>query len=203
MTKMIASIRRLLTPLLYLRISREDKYFDEIALPLVLLVLSFITMYLIDWKVTVFGKDGILSAVGGYLQIVSGFYIASLAAIATFNQASMDLPMKGDAPTLEHKRKGVAGTETLTRRRFLSFLFGYLSFISILLFFSGIAANVVAPHVYTVAGQYAAYIKWVFCAIYMFIIYNMLCTTLLGLYYMTERIHRPEAKFVEPDDTNK
>jgi cation transporter-like permease len=194
---MTASLRRLLTPLLYLRIEREDKYIEELVYPLVLLFLSFFVLYLIGWKVTVFGKDGILGAVGGYLQIVSGFYIASLAAVATFNQKNMDLPMQGDAPTLTFKRNHKTTTEKLTRRRFLSFLFGYLSFLSIILFFGGIAANVVAPHTVVAAGKYAPLIKWSFSAVYMFVIYNLLCTTLLGLYYMTERIHRAEAEFVD------
>lgn len=192
------SIKRLLTPLSYLRIARQDKFIDEVALPLFLLCATLFIFWLLDWKLVIFGGSGLIAGVGSYLQVVTGFYIASLAAIATFNQKNMDLRMAGESPTLTVEWMGVKREEKLSRRRFLCFLFGYLSFLSIFLYFGGVGANLLAqPILSSLSGPAVFWIKWTFVSTYLFIVYNLICTTLLGLYYMTERIHRPEAEPVE------
>jgi hypothetical protein len=109
----------------------------------------------------------------------------------------MDKRMDGDSPVLTLDWLGQTAPETLTRRRFLCFLFGYLSFCSIFLYFCGIGANLIAaPAAQMIPVRYAFAIKWSFACIYLFVLYNLISTTLLGLYYMTERIHRPSAEFV-------
>jgi len=194
----MGSVKRLLVPLVYLRIRRPDKFLDEIVLPAAFLALSLVIFWVIDWKIQVFGDKGLISGVGSYLQIVTGFYIASLAAVATFNQKDMDKRMDGDSPILTPGWLINNAPETLTRRRFLCFLFGYLSFCSIFLYFCGIAANLVAyPIAQMIPAQYAFTIKWSFACVYLFVLYNLISTTLLGLYYMTERIHRPSAEFTD------
>ncbi|AZZ75294.1 hypothetical protein CCX46_09070 [Pseudomonas sp. RU47] len=193
------SVKRLLTPLSYLRIDRQDKFFDEIALPLLLLIISLSVFWLLDWKLVIFGSSGLVAGVGSYLQVVTGFYIASLAAIATFNQKNMDLRMAGESPTLTVEWMGIKREEKLSRRRFLCFLFGYLSFLSIFLYFGGVGANLLAqPILSSIPATAIFWVKWSFVSVYLFIIYNLICTTLLGLYYMTERIHRPEAESAQP-----
>lgn len=196
------SLKRLLTPLSYLRIDRQDKLFDEIVLPLFLLAFTLGVFWLLDWKLVIFGASGLVAGVGSYLQVVTGFYIASLAAIATFNQKNMDLRMAGESPTLTVEWMGVKREEKLSRRRFLCFLFGYLSFLSIFLYFGGVGANLLAqPLLSFIPSTVAFWIKWTFVSIYLFILYNLICTTLLGLYYMTERIHRPESEIAQTQPT--
>jgi len=187
-------------PLSYLRIERKGKAFDELVLPLLLLALTLCFFWLLDWKLVIFGSSGLVSGVGSYLQVVTGFYIASLAAVATFNQKNMDLRMAGDSPTLTVEWKGRRLEEQLTRRRFLCFLFGYLSFLSIFVYFGGVGANLIAPPlVAALPKDYLFFVKWGFVSVYLLVVYNLICTTLLGLYYMTERIHRPESEFVGSD----
>lgn len=196
------SLKRLLTPLSYLRIDRQDKLFDEIVLPLLLLSVTLGVFWLLDWKLVIFGGSGLVAGVGSYLQVVTGFYIASLAAIATFNQKNMDLRMAGESPTLTVEWMGIKREEKLSRRRFLCFLFGYLSFLSIFLYFGGVGANLLAqPLLIFISSTAAFWIKWTFVSVYLFILYNLICTTLLGLYYMTERIHRPEAEIIQNQST--
>ena len=56
-----------------------------------------------------------------------------------------------------------------------------------------------APHIKAIfSGGLFLFLKWVVVAVYIFLTSNMLVTTLLGLYYMTDRIHRREATFVKP-----
>jgi|GEM_PF-274290 len=192
------SAKRLLTPLSYLRIDRPGKVFDEIYLPLIFLIVTYLVFWALDWKLVIFGSSGLVAGVGSYLQVVTGFYIASLAAVATFNQKNMDVRMAGESASLTVEWKGRKREEKLTRRRFLCFLFGYLSFLSVFVYFGGVAANLTAqPLVNVLPKAWVFGIKWGFVSVYLFVVYNLICTTLLGLYYMTERIHRPESEFVE------
>ncbi|WP_282876237.1 hypothetical protein [Pseudomonas peli] len=197
------SLRRFFTPLSYLRIQRSGKLLDELIIPAILTALTFLIFKLAGWRVPVFGGQGVVVGVTSYLQVVSGFYIASLAAIATFNKDAMDKKMAGDPPTLTVRVKGVLKPEELTRRRFLCFLFGYLSFISILLYFVGVGANLVAPHLAVEYSENGHYFKWIFSVIYIFFGYNLICTTLLGLYYMADRIHRVDPSFIDGGDRDK
>jgi len=48
------------------------------------------------------------------------------------------------------------------------------------------------------APQFVTILKWPVITAYLFVTSNMMITTLLGLYYMTDRIHRKEATFVPP-----
>lgn len=198
------SAKRLLTPLLYLRIDRQGKVFDELLLPVILLAFTYLVFWALDWKLVIFGSSGLVAGVGSYLQVVTGFYIASLAAVATFNQKNMDVRMAGDSPSLVVEWKGRKLEEKLTRRRFLCFLFGYLSFLSVFVYFGGVGANLLAqPLVTKLPTEAHFWVKWGFVSIYLLVVYNLICTTLLGLYYMTERIHRPESEFAEQQDENK
>ncbi|WP_146750252.1 hypothetical protein [Pseudomonas sp. RIT411] len=196
------SLRRLLMPLAYLRIQRQDKNFDELWLPGILTVLTVFLLALSNGKIPVFGSTGAIASVVSYLQILSGFYIASLAAIATFNKESMDKPMPGIPPKL--KIRGRVKPENLSRRRFLCFMFGYLSFVSLILYFAGSGINLSASAAKDILPtEMAPFIKWPLVAAYTFATYNMLITTLLGLYYMTDRIHKEEPRFVDsPSQTS-
>ena len=49
-------------------------------------------------KISILGSKGIVDLINGILQILSGFYIASLAAIATASLPRLDEPMKGATP---------------------------------------------------------------------------------------------------------
>lgn len=201
---MIRSLRRLSTTLNYLRIEREGKLTDEVFLPLLLATATFAFFYLLDWNVQIFGSSGLISAIVGLLQMVAGFYIASLAAVATFKKASMDDPMPG-APTVLHvRRRNRIKEEQLSRRRFLCFLFGYLSFLSFFLYLLGTIMNLAAPEIeLSLSSEYHGAVKWVGTFVFLFIFYNLIITTLLGLYYMTDRIHRSAAVVQEKNPSQQ
>ncbi len=193
------SLRRLLTPLSYLRITRQDKHTDELIIPGLVTITSVIILACFAGRVPVFAEKGVISAIVNYLQIVSGFYIASLAAVATFNKDSMDKTMPGIPVTLPNRRRKKGRPEPLSRRRFLCFLFGYLSFASLVLYFGGSALVLLAPHIKEmIPAQALPFLKWPVITLYLFVTSNVMITTLLGLYYMTDRIHRKEATFVTP-----
>lgn len=193
------SLRRLLTPLSYLRIKRQDKHTDELIIPGLITVVSIFILACFNGRIPVFAEKGVISAIVNYLQIVSGFYIASLAAVATFNKDSMDKAMPGIPVILPNRRRRKGRSEPLSRRRFLCFLFGYLSFASLVLYFGGSALVLLAPHIKEmIPAQALPLLKWPVITLYLFVTSNVMVTTLLGLYYMTDRIHRKEATFVAP-----
>ena len=131
--------------------------------------------------------------VNSLMGILVGFYIAALAAVSTFNNASLDQIMKGRAPTLIKLRQGEKNVETLTRRRFLSVLFGYCACLSIILYIFGVVqAHVTAdlPHILWLQtlNDWAHSFAW---ACYLWLLSSLLVVTLLGLHYLVERMHRP------------
>lgn len=183
-------VGRLLSPLNYLRIRHETKPKYDWGLPAGLALGATIAVYILPIQPNIFGVGGVLEKFGQLLQILPGFYIAALAAISTFNKADMDERMPEDAPTLEITYRGKPFTLELTRRRFLSAMFGYLSFLSIALYITTIVANVIAPSLAIILpASLHTYFKFGFVAFYMFGQANMLVTTLLGLYYLADRIH--------------
>ena len=193
----MGSITRLLTPLSYLRIERQDKILDELVIPGILTLFLMAVLLFFSGEIPIFSENGVVSVIVNYLQIVSGFYIASLAAVATFNKDSMDKAMPGIPVVLPARKKRRGKPEALSRRRFLCFMFGYLAFVSLFLYFGGSALVLLAPHLkLIVSGVWLSILKWLVTSLYIFMTANMLITTLLGLYYMTDRIHRKEAAFV-------
>jgi hypothetical protein len=157
-----------------------------------------ILLILLPRPLPVFGGDGLIKVITGILQILTGFYIASLAAVATFDKQGMDDPMPGKPIALNVKRRGHTKSEILTRRRFLCLLFGYLALLSFFLYFLGAIANLVTDNVkYLLPVASHSLIKWGFVFAYLFLTVNLVTTTLHGLYYMVDRIHRADAKIVE------
>lgn len=132
------------------------------------------------------------------MSALSGFFVAALAAIATFNKESLDNVMAGIPPTLRH---GIYKNEPekLTRRRFMSLLFGYLAFCAfvytILLISSPLIGKVLEKFYYFMTDDLGfIYFCWVVIIIpafiYCFIFFHIFTVTLLGLHYLSERMGR-------------
>jgi hypothetical protein len=183
------SLNRLFIPIAYLKIRRDDKLLEEVTIPLILTFLTLATVYLAGERFSVYGSPGLINSIVSYLQLLSGFYITALAAIATFNREGLDDPMLGDPPTLESQHS--LEPEKLSRRRFLCFLFGYLAFGSLLLYIGGTIITLTAPILKAQLGASTILImRWTVCSIYIFCTFNILITSLLGMYYLTDRLHR-------------
>ncbi len=182
---------RLLKPLDYIKIKASQKRAYDLWYPLGTGTAITFIIYILPFKITIFGSSGLIELIIEILQILTGFYIASLAAVATFHKPDMDKPMAGTAPKLKELVRGVEVISSLTRRRFLSYLFGYLAFICIFLYFLGGSANLIAPGIIKFIPVYLlAPVKWFFLWFYLVVTSNMIVTTLIGLFYMCDRIHR-------------
>ncbi|MGY6089400.1 hypothetical protein [Avibacterium paragallinarum] len=176
-------LQKLCAPLRYLKITHREKTFFDYVLPAIATALFLaVNQYLLPKPLLFLGEKSIVSVVNGILQMLSGFYIASLAAVATFNRPEIDEQML-NAPTLNNI--------PVTRRLFLTHLFGYLAFISIMLYFIGGFAQIASSNISQLETfEYYNIICWVAQSLYIFSIFNLIFVTLLGLYFMIDRIHQ-------------
>ena len=143
-------------------------------------------------SIAIIGDRGLISIITNLIQILVGFYIASLAAVATFQKDGLDDLLAGDPVTLNVNRQGKYKEIPLTRRKFLCFLFGYLSFMGIILYFTGAVAELLSENIKILAPAYISLVvvKCVFLFLYLLATSHLFVTTLLGLHYMTDRMHR-------------
>ncbi len=176
-------LQKLCSPLRYLKIKHKEKTFFDYILPI--LATSFfllINHYALPKSMPFLGDKSIVSVVNSLLQMLSGFYIASLAAVATFSRPEIDEVMI-NAPKLNNI--------PITRRLFLTHLFGYLAFVSIMLYFVGGFVQIASESMSQFESYaYFATISITSQFIYVFCIFNLIFVTLLGLYFMIDRIHK-------------
>lgn len=176
------------TPLSFLRLRSPDLTVYQWYLPTSLAVIELITYHWLPVPPSLFGDKGLVDSLNSLFSVLIGFYIAALAAVATFQNIILDELMRGRAPTIRVYRQGAAFDTPLTRRRFLVILFGYCSFLSIALFSFGVASKLAAP---SFAGSsLAPTIKVAWLALYLWMASSLLITTILGLHYLIDRMHR-------------
>ena len=186
-----AAVKPLLTPLGYLRIRHPLKAWLDWRIPGILAATLTGSLLALPLPVVMVGPGGLITVITGLLQILIGFYVAALAAVATFDRPTMDQPVDGDPMMLTVRRQGPPVEIYLSRRRFLSYLFGYLAWLSLALYFSGALVNLLADNLRTIlppAIQELA--EAAFLLVYLLLTLNLLITTMLGLHYLSDRIHR-------------
>jgi hypothetical protein len=183
---------RLFTALVYLKITHPVKRWYDSWYPLIAAVLCAIIFAIFTAKgvkVDIFGEDGLMKSINGLAGILVGFFIAALAAVATFPGRDMDLVMPGKPPTLTDSEITEGKPKDLSRRAFLSFLFGYLTFAALALFALGSLAAALYP-LPPFEFPHAAYLgNLVFVFTYSFLLANVGVNALLGIHYLAYRIH--------------
>lgn len=148
-----------------------------------------------------FGAGGFLDKFGAFSGVLTGFYIAALVGIATFATTLGDLDdVIENGPVL---RAGADGPEPLTRRQYVSSMFGYLAFLALLVSFiaillvilSGVEIRLawlpVADHM--LSTPTAAFMRIVVRVVVLFainmVLAHMFVTTCHGLYYLIDRLY--------------
>ncbi|PWK66950.1 hypothetical protein [Aminobacter sp. AP02] len=180
---------RLLVPLKYLRIKHPEKIKFDLYFPIAFAIIAALPLLSEKFLLDAMTSLDILGRTSDLLSILIGFFVASLAAVATFGNAEMDEPMTGDEPVTLIDRAGKP--DRLSRRRFLSYLFGYLALASIVTYALGFAFFAIQTYL---VAEFAP--KWsttsfvFFWIFYAVLLGNILSNALLGLFYLTDRIHR-------------
>ena len=173
-------------PFSYLKIKHEDKWVYDWAAPLVFTILTLVISYFYIPLDRIIGDGGLISELTAFVANLPGFFIAALAAVATFNKHDIDQLM-ANPPKIEIMHHGSSLMVDMTRRRFLCVLFSYLTAISIFLVIGakiGLAL--------TIPSEYHLAMSWVGFTLFIFILWQMILATILGLYYLGERLHTPQ-----------
>ena len=187
----LGNLRKGFTSLQFLRLKSADLLFFQYIFPTVGAVIAIIVFGIFsEWFSVEYGA--MVASLNSFIGILIGFYIASLAAVTSFPSDILDSEMKGNTPTLTKSVKGRKVIERLTRRRFLSILFGYCSLVSILIYifgflWLGIRISLNSPELLLSIN---GWLKWPFFAIYTWLCFSLITATLLALHYLIDRVHR-------------
>lgn len=179
-------VYQLTRPFSYLRIKHEDKWIYDWMIPFVLSIGSLCVMYYFVPLAQIGGSVGLVSNITDFVANLPGFFIAALAAVATFNKHDIDQLM-ANPPKIEILHHGNPLMVDMTRRRFLCVLFSYLTAISIFLVIGSRFGVYLS-----VPTEYSFALSWLGISLFMFFLWQMIIATILGLYYLGERLHTPQ-----------
>lgn len=199
---MFWAIRQILVPVNYLRIRHGNSLFHskrvyDFVFPLIFTAATCAIFNWLHLRLSVFENAELTKRVLDLLALMIVFYMAALAAVATFERKGIDAALKGgDAILFVRNHDGGAYVEKkLTYRQFISYLFGYLSFLSLCLYVVIIMLAVIWPELET---HYKTHQRAHFILSYIanpavfflivFAIWQLTFTSLLGIYFLTERI---------------
>lgn len=181
----------------FLKIKYNDSNLNFILyyLPVFLSSLVAIFLFVVDSNskqdINIFTQNS-FDSISTFVQVLPGFYIASLAAIASYNNPNIDNAMTGNPPYLEEKVTGGTRKSKLSRRRFLTLMFGYLAAVSmistIFLFFTRLSYD---SSIFPVSYFSYNAVYYFLCLMFFFIFFQMVLITLHGIYYLADRMHRP------------
>jgi uncharacterized membrane protein YqhA len=192
-------LRYLVRPFAYLGIQHPSGTMRWLNwwLPLVLAVGCVAFMYKLAPAVNLYATDGLMLKLLGFVQSLPGFYVAALAALATFNQPGLDVLMPGKPPIAKIIYNGRPVPMELTRRRFLCLMFSYLTAISFLLTLALVATTSLAKPLreYLIQMDMSSVVVWLRWGVSLTLfgaLFQMLSVTFYGLFYIGERMHTPD-----------
>lgn len=179
--------------LAYLWINHPSKWVIDWLLPSLAAGIATTALMFFGHQLNMFSASGVVDKCLGFIQALPGFYIAALAAIATFGRTDIDFTMPGNPPpSITQMIAGKSLIVQLTRRRFLCLLFSFLTVECIVLTLGSIVVLVFAPHVSKVLSEgFHVFIFYFSTFIYFLFLSQLLIATLWGLYYLGDKIHQP------------
>lgn len=185
----------LFAPLRYWQIRHPVKRLWDIIFPTVGATLLTATLFLWPSIPSAYADDGYLAGLQNLYAILGGFFIAALTLVSTADTKAFRQPLTGSpAPRFKLEKA------PLNRRRFLCFLFGYLAFSSFSLYAIGFLALLLADGAREIIGLQARTIfSALFLLVYNFWLSQLFVSTMLGLYYFTDRLQRPDPEIINDE----
>ena len=182
------------------RIEHPQLRWITCRLPFGLTLLVLIVSWLLPAWPRLFGAGGLNGSVISLVATLPGFFIAALAAVSTFDRHTLDDLMPAPAPRLELRTRGQDETVDLTMRMFLTHLFAYLTTYSFLLALICVICEALAPSFGSIVErrsvnipQLALLLRLGYAAMVGWFLSNIITATLFGMYFIAERMHRPNA----------
>ncbi|MCK9715008.1 hypothetical protein LT722_20400 [Pseudomonas syringae pv. syringae] len=181
-------LKQICQPLSYLAIQHPQKWKIDWLFPALAAVICVYFSADEAWQTAAYRTGGPISMLLGFFQCLPGFYIAALAAIATFGRTDIDDILPEPAPTVKLTTRGENILIKLTRRRFLAMLFSFLTCESIVLvlysvFFLSCGGEISdIRHFGDVALLGLTFIFYT-------LLFQMVAATFWGLFYLGFKLH--------------
>ena len=197
----MSSLSPIILPLTYILVRHEgegfwgSRIFYEILIPSIASGAITYLYYYTDYSLILIGSGGIFSSVSDLLQLLSAFYLAGLAAIATFGSPAMEQGLRGGNAYI-FKWDNEMGRKIpiiLSRRAFMTRQFGYLAWMSIILFIiiSLFESFQNIPFVFDEIWRDALNIALVFIGLSMFL--NIVFVSGSAIVFFISRVNKDEA----------
>ncbi|MGN6421956.1 MAG: hypothetical protein ACTHLA_01465 [Asticcacaulis sp.] len=199
---MLWFVKQLLTPCKYLLIkegksSLQSKAMYDYYLPILFSILTVLVTYALGQPAVIHKHPGLAKSLQDLLALLIAFYMAALAAVATFDRPGIDDVLDGEGASLKfwnNDENDYVDVE-LTYRQFISYLFGYLSFASLILFglliFFTKAWPIIENKTHGALIRpdlvFVAVDLIIFCVVF-FLLWQLIFTSLLGIYFLSERL---------------
>ncbi|MFA4950452.1 hypothetical protein [Brevundimonas sp.] len=186
-----------LRPLAFMTIDGPSLGLYRLVWPVAVTVIALLAYVLLPERVDLVGDKSAADYMAGFFATLPGFFIAALAAVATFNGGDLDKELPG--VTVAMVVNGDEDNLPISLRVFLCYLFAYLTVISFVGFFICVGAALIAPSVATWAADFndvkllehtALVVSLSFVALLTFITASVLFCTIQGLYFLAERVHQ-------------
>ncbi len=179
---------QLIRPFSYLRVKHAAKSIYDWVIPALLTALTLVYFIFTGLHGVVSTNDGLIVELVSFVSNLPGFYIAALAAVATFNRADMDVRLPEPTPEIETLIRGQDQIIKLTRRRYLCLLFAFLTGESIfLVIFTKLAFLIEID----MSGSFYL-MCWAGVAMFFLFFWQLITATLYGLFYMGDKMHEPK-----------
>lgn len=189
-------LRHLLRPLSYLSIDHRSKWKVDWLYPLILAVMSSALIFGLKLyaPVPLYADGAMIAKFLGFIQGLPGFYIAALAAIATFNKQDIDKTMPAPAPKIDIMVQGRSVAIELTRRRFLCSMFAFLTAESLILIVMAIFSQTIYTPMKAILPSYLhVWASALFIFVFFILLWQMILASFWGLFYLGDRLHQPDA----------
>lgn len=199
------------SPFRYLRLrnERRSRLIFRDALPIIILTACFSLPFFIFDQVNFSRPSGLVDQMGSLASILAGFYIAALVAVGSFSASIGDLDNEISNGKIFVSRDDKI---SLTRREYICTIFGFLSFMalliavlsSLILVVSGPLELAIDGKSFTVRGKVwivVNVVRAIGVVAYSAIVSTMIITTFYGLYYLTDRIYAKTPKILPKDES--
>jgi hypothetical protein len=188
-------MKTLFAPLRYFWLINAEKSAIDFW-PTLGIVAILVAAYMLLPQAPFFGADGFLDGILTIVSALTGFFVAALIAAATFQHVDLDTPITKGAVYVRRKNsEGAWENYALSRRELACTIFGYLSFLGL---FLSLAIAMGMPLSRSFAGYLGPEIRYWARAIGILVfavpVAHLFVASALGIYYLSDRLHRNEPK---------
>lgn len=187
----------ILKPLAYLSIKwaiddvngKNKKPIFDWFLPLTFAILVtfflYLTLDLESASFKIFFESKGFEVLGNFILALPGFLFAALTAVVSFGNKELDITAKVNPPINKDGHE-------ISRRRYLSNAFSYLTFLSLVLLIITIFINYAySSNILKLGLSWYKFGYLITALIYFTFVFQMLFVLIITLYYIGDKVHQP------------